>query len=79
MAFIPAILVFIVILVLVSTLIIVGLRKGVSGSKLMLLGINITLFGGIIAVDPNSNLGGFEYLIALIGLILSIIGIGKKD
>lgn len=35
-----------------------GLRKGKSGLKIMLLGINITLLGGIIAVDSNSNLGG---------------------
>ena len=38
----------------------------------MLLGINITLFGGIIAIDPDSNLGGIEYLIALSGLIISL-------
>lgn len=72
-------LVFFVISGLIATLIVTGLRKGSSGFKLMLLGINITLFGGIIAVDPNSNLGGIEYLIALIGLIFSIIGFGKKD
>ena len=79
MAVIPIVLILFVILALVTTLIVTGLRKGVSGSKLMLLGINITLFGGIIAVDPNSNIGGIEYLISLIGLILSIIGFGKKD
>ena len=72
------------ILVIVFFFIIAGLsvliiRKGVSGIKLMLLGINITLFGGIIAVDPSSNLGGVEYLISLIGLIFSIVGFGKKD
>jgi len=35
--------------------------------------------GGIIAIDPNSNLGVIEYLIALLGLIISSIGLGKKD
>ena len=64
---------------LVAGLIIFVLRRGVSGLKVMLLGINITLLGGIIAVDPNSNLGGIEYLIVLIGLITSIIGFGTKD
>jgi len=78
MAMISSMLVLLVVLGLVSTFIIVVLRKGVSGLKLMLLGINITLFGGILAVDPNSNLGGFDYLIVLIGLIFSIIGFGKK-
>lgn len=79
MARIPAILLFLIILVLIGWLIVSGLKKGKSGLKIMLLGINITLFGGIIAVDQNSNLGGIEYLIALLGLIISIIGLGKDD
>ena len=45
----------------------------------MLLGISITLFGGILAVDPDSNLGGIEYLIVLLGLVVSVIGFVKKD
>ncbi|GAV24913.1 hypothetical protein ciss_08460 [Carboxydothermus islandicus] len=61
-----------------SFIINIALRKGVSGIKLMLLGINITLFGGIIAADPNSNFGGIEYLIALAGLIMSIIGLNRE-
>ncbi|MDP4091791.1 MAG: hypothetical protein Q8920_00345 [Bacillota bacterium] len=60
---------------LMAGFIILVLRKGISGVKVMLLGINITLLGGILAVDPNSNLGGFEYLIVLIGLIISIFGL----
>jgi len=56
-----------------------SLKKGPSGLKIMLLGINITLVGGIIAVDPNSNLAGIEYLIVLSGLIVSIMGLMKKD
>jgi len=79
MAFVPAVLIFLVISGLIAGFIVSGLRKGASGFKVMLLGINITLFGGIIAVDPNSNLGGIEYLIALLGLIISAIGLGKKD
>lgn len=56
-----------------------GLKNNISGVKLMLLGIHITIFGGIIAVDPNLSLGGFEYLIGLTGLVLSFIGFGRKD
>ncbi|MDM8534169.1 hypothetical protein QUF55_05615 [Clostridiaceae bacterium HSG29] len=74
-----AVVLLLVIVGAIISLVGVSGKNGVSGSKLMLLGINITLFGGIIAVDPNSNLGGIEYLIALIGLIVSIIGLGKKD
>lgn len=59
--------------------IIITLKKGVSGVKIMLLGISITIFGGILAVDPNSNLGGIEYLISFIGVILSVVGLGKRD
>jgi len=79
MARISLMLVFMIVLGLIVWFIVSGLKKGNSGLKIMLLGINITLFGGIIAVDPNSNLGGIEYLIALLGLIISIIGLGKND
>jgi hypothetical protein len=71
--------ILLVVLGLIVGFIVYGLKKGASGIKIMLLGINITLFGGIIAVDPNSNLGGIEYLIALSGLVISLIGLIKKE
>lgn len=64
---------------LIVALIALVLKKEVSGIKIMLLGLNLTLFGGIIAIDPSSNLGGIEYLIAFLGLIISAIGLLKKD
>ncbi|QZY56636.1 hypothetical protein [Crassaminicella profunda] len=79
MAFISETVIYIVILGLLVGGIILISKKNYSGLKVMLLGINITLFGGIIAVDPNSNLGGIEYLIAFLGLICSIMGISKND
>ena len=79
MAILPLILIFLVILGLVVVFIVSGFRKGTSGVKIMLLGINITLLGGIIAIDTNSNLGGVEYLIVLLGLVVSIIGFEKID
>lgn len=79
MAIPTVILLVVVILALITGVIINLVRKGVSGSKLMLLGISIILTGGIIAVDPDSNLVGIEYLIVLSGLIISIIGLRKKD
>lgn len=45
--------------------------------KLMLLGVSIILVGGIVVIDVNSDLGGIEYLIVLIGLLLSIAGYRK--
>jgi len=73
--------VFLLILIvgLFTGLLIFSLRKGTSGIKIILFGLNITLIGGIIAIDPNSNLGGIEYLIVFLGLIISAVGLGKKD
>lgn len=79
MAIIPTILIFFIIASLFVIFIIQALVKGVSGIKLMLLGISIILFGGILALDNNTNIGGIEYVIALVGLIFSIVGFGKKD
>ncbi len=59
--------------------IVYSLKKRPSGLKIILLGINITLVGGIIAVDPNSYLAGIEYLIVLSGLLISLIGLTKED
>ena len=60
-------------------LILLGSRKDISSSKFMLLGMNITLFGGIIVVDPDCDIGFIGYLIAIIGVIISIVGLVKKD
>ena len=73
------ILFFVLIIVMFAGILFISVRNGVSGLKLMLLGINITIIGGIIAVDPNSNLNGIEYLIVLVGLAISIFGFGKRD
>ncbi|MBX4264396.1 hypothetical protein [Clostridium estertheticum] len=63
---------------IVTTL--VTVRNGFSGLKLMLLGISIILCGGIIALSPKTNyVGGIVYLIICIGLIISFIGLWKKD
>lgn len=54
-------------------------NAGASGLKLMLLGIHFSIIGGIIAVDPNSNLGGVEYLLVFAGFIISATGFRKND
>jgi len=79
MARLLALLLILVVLGTVVSLIATGLRKKVPTVKIMLIGINITLFGGIIAVDPHSTGGGIGYLIALSGLIISAVGLGKND
>ena len=67
-------------LIVVGYVIFIIVRKSdTAGVKFMLLGISMILVGGIVAVDANSNLGGFEYLIVFIGLILSVVGFGKNN
>ena len=45
----------------------------------MILGTMIMLLGGFIMVDQSSNLGGTEFFILLIGLIIGIVGLFQKD
>jgi len=71
--------IFLIVLGLIVGLVVYSLKNSSSGIKIMLLGINITLLGGIIAVDPNSNLAGIEYLIAFSGLLISLAGLIRKD
>ena len=47
--------------------------------KTMILGTMIMLLGGFIMVDQSSNLGGAEFFIVLIGLIIGIVGLFQKD
>jgi NO-binding membrane sensor protein with MHYT domain len=53
--------------------------KKYSGIKVMLLGISLILFGGLAAIDLNSDLLGIEYAFMIAGLIISIIGFFKKE
>jgi hypothetical protein len=68
-----------ILFVLLVSFIIIGIIKSDSGLKLMILGVNITLLGGIIVLDPDVNLNGFEYLMAFFGLFICLIGLWKKD
>lgn len=72
-----AIPVILVALVGLGVFISMSMKKGASGIKVMLLGLQITLIGGILAVD--ANLRGLEYLICLAGLVISVIGLGKNS
>ncbi len=75
-AIIPTLL---ILLILGGLIYVVARKTDKSGLKFMLLGLSIILFGGIIVVDSNSDLGSFEYLIVFTGLILSVVGFGKKN
>jgi hypothetical protein len=54
-----------------------GTLKNRNRTEIQLSGIQITLIGGIVAVDPTSSLSGFEYFLVLLGLIVGIIGFFK--
>ena len=65
------------IVVLISYWVVTSLIKVDSGLKFMLLGLHISIVGGILIVDPKLNFLGFEYVVVLLGLILSFIGVRK--
>ena len=79
MSVLSSLLIFLVLLGIVSVTFVTTSRKCVSCFKIMLLGISIILFGGILVVDSSTNLGGIEYLLALMGLIISFAGFWKRD
>lgn len=81
MKYIPllSILMLLIISGLIALLIALASKKDISGLKIMLLGINITLFGCIFAFKADFKIGAMEYLIAFLGLITSIAGLLKKD
>lgn len=67
------------ILLLITIDLIISLRRmDISGVKLMFFGFHLTVFGGIIAIDQNSSLGNIEYLISIVGLVISSIGLRKN-
>ena len=79
MAIITVVLLIVFVICMVASIVILSLKKKLSGFKLMLLGINATILGGIIAVDCNADLGGMEYLITIAGIVLSLVGFAKED
>ncbi|WP_088043335.1 hypothetical protein [Bacillus sp. EAC] len=75
-----AILALLLILILVGFFIFIVVKNSDnSGVKFMLLGISIILVGGIMSVDTNSYFRGYEHLIVIVGLIISVVGFGKNN
>jgi hypothetical protein len=51
-------------LVIVGLLIfILATMSNISGMKFMLMGVSIILVSGVLIIDVNSGLAGFEYII----------------
>ncbi|MBU3156451.1 hypothetical protein LL037_07865 [Clostridium estertheticum] len=70
---------YLAIIIMVPYSIIYAFDKGTSGIKVLLLGINLTLAGGIFAIIPDFDVNGVWYLLVLFGLIISFKGISKTD
>jgi hypothetical protein len=60
-------------------LIYVAFKKSDSGKKYMILGIHVSLVGGILVLDNNIDFNGFEYTFVTLGLIISIAGMRKEN
>lgn len=52
--------------------------KNKKSLETIVFGITIILVGAIFGVDKNLNLSGYEFIIILFGLLLSILGYIKK-
>ena len=60
-------------------LIFVTLKNTESGKKYMILGLHVSLVGGILVLDTNIYFNRFAYIIVLLGLILSMVGMRKVE
>ena len=47
--------------------------------KLMILGLMVMLLGLAVVVDPASDLGGFEYLLMLVGFGIGLFAYQKRE
>ena len=48
-----------------------------SGLKCIVFGLHVSLVGGIVILADNIDFNGFEYIIVIFGLIISIVGMRK--
>ena len=62
-----------IIIAVVAYVIITSFRKKPS-VKIMLLGLQISLVGGILVLDHRSSLMGVEYALVFGGAVLALIG-----
>lgn len=64
-----------------GTLLVLAIRfifKEYNGINLILFSMEITAVAGILIYHPQYNLGGFEFVILLIGICFAIAGLTKK-
>lgn len=71
--------VIMILVLFIGTMTVTWVSKRKKPLKIILLGIEVTVVGGIAAVDQSTNLGGFEYLVVLVGLAFCIVGFVKSE
>ena len=55
------------------------MRLKLQSLKTMILGLMFMILGGTIVIDPASGLGGVEYLMMVVGLMMGIVGFWRED
>ncbi|WP_425446745.1 hypothetical protein [Dethiothermospora halolimnae] len=79
MSFIIGIRMVLLILIIIFPIYIIGksFKKG-SEVKKMLMGIEMTLVGGILVIDSNMDLEEVGYLIMFLGFIVTLVGFNER-
>lgn len=67
-----------IVLFLLALLLQAAIRRGASSQNIILFGINVTIFGGIVALTSEFDLMELKYIIAFSGVLISVVGILEK-
>lgn len=79
----PVVLIFAIIIIAIPLFLyscyvtIKAIKQSNSSIAIMLLGLQISLIGGVLVLDVNLNLSGIEYIILFIGLLISVVGLQR--
>jgi hypothetical protein len=74
---VPRILLLLVVLGSLVILFVFALKKGVRGTKIMLMGLSLILFGAFLASGFGRGWAG--HIILLSGLVFSVTGLFRKE
>lgn len=81
----PVVTIFLMIFIVVPLVVyasfkaIQGLRHSKSGVNTMILGLHLTMVGGIFLLDGKFSLYGIPYILVVLGFLISIYGFSRRD
>lgn len=81
----PVVTIFLMILIVTPLVVyasfkaIQGLRHSKSGVRTMILGLHLTMVGGIILLDGRFSFYGIPYLLVVLGFLISMYGFQKRE